>query len=242
MLRKINLFTCLLILCFKFLACNETQAKKEKIKIKKGNHAKYVARVPRGAFSKMQHTEEAHFSMVFITPKVRAYLKSKGKLDEANIPAWDKSELLSIYVIPIINQIDHGTFTSTSYTGGPAKKIYFKDKKNEAITCSPLSEETIPLKGNNLEYMYRTYWRTGIARSHSIDIDDRGVIPFFKAVYNKDCLSKLEKRRIYLESAGRRHNLKEVRKHKVPLVMTPVTTLTKDKISKKDLDYLLGQI
>ena len=90
--------------------------------------------------------------------------------------------------------------------------------------------------------MYRTYWRTGIARSHSIDIDDRGVIPFFKAVYNKDCLSKLEKPRIYLESAGRRHNLKEVRKHKVPLVMTPVTTLTKDKISKKDLDYLLGQI
>ncbi|NQY80453.1 MAG: hypothetical protein HRT47_09085 [Candidatus Caenarcaniphilales bacterium] len=232
-----------LLLCLTFFVGtnNFTSAKSEEIKLKKRKHRKYIYRVPRGILSDMQYSEEAHFQLAFITPKVREYLKSRDRMP-AEVPYWDKSEDLTIYVIPV--KVDHesGRRDFASYSGGAPKKFYFKDKKNDSLTCLPETQESIPLKGDTLEYMYRTYWITDIADSYVVDIDHRGVIPFLKTTFTKNCLSKLAKPVAYLESEGTRNNLGTFWvNYKKPIVIKKVTTVSKARIKKSVLEYLFEQ-
>lgn len=239
LLKAISIF--LVFFTFVVSADNFISAKSEKIKIKKRKHRKYIYRVPRGILSDMQYSEEAHFQLAFITPKLREYLKSKDKMP-AEVPYWDKSEDLTIYVIPVRADHESGRKNFASFSGGAPKKFYFKDKKNDSLTCIPDTEESIPLKGDTLEYIYRTYWISDIADSFFLEIDHRGVIPFLKTTFTKDCLSKLNKPVAYLESEGTRDNLGTFWiDFKKPRIVRKVTTVSKTRIKRSVLEYLFEQ-
>jgi len=236
---KIFLPVCVLALAFGFH--NTVSAKTSK-----KHHSMNLMNVSSSIFSKTESTEYAIYKVFFITPLIRDYLQSNGKIRDG-LKSWDKSENLTVYVVPSYIQNtyqNHGTYQSErvtvkSHTAGSI--INFEILDNDKIACTPISKEFIRLDKENSEYIRKAYFKNFSGLFDGLFVDSRGLLPFMKLTYPKSCLEKLVNPSVNIESTGATHNLKNIKKGE-RVILTPKKIVLKQELSPKILNQLLTEL